>query len=51
MSQMRPQTVVITGSTSGIGRSIAFQLAHAHFNVVLNYSVVTLFRSDINRSG
>lgn len=38
MSQMRPQTVVITGSTSGIGRSIALQLARAHFNVVLNYS-------------
>lgn len=32
------QTVIVTGSTSGIGRGIALRLAREHFNIVLNYS-------------
>lgn len=33
-----PRTVIITGSTRGIGRAIALRLARSGFNVVLNYS-------------
>ncbi len=32
------RTVIITGSTRGIGRAIALRLARSGFNVVLNYS-------------
>ena len=37
MGQHLSRTVVITGSTSGIGRGIALRLAREHFNIVLNY--------------
>jgi 3-oxoacyl-[acyl-carrier protein] reductase len=35
---MKSKTVVITGSTKGIGRSIALRLARDHHNIVLNYA-------------
>ncbi len=38
MTQDSSKTVVITGSTSGIGRAIALRLAHEKCNIVLNYS-------------
>lgn len=38
MSQHGSKTVIITGSTSGIGRGIALRLAREHFNIVLNYA-------------
>jgi NAD(P)-dependent dehydrogenase (short-subunit alcohol dehydrogenase family) len=38
MSQHPSKTVVITGSTSGIGRGIALRLAREHYNIVLNYA-------------
>lgn len=38
MNNHSPKTVIITGSTSGIGRSIALHLARERFCVVLNYS-------------
>jgi NAD(P)-dependent dehydrogenase (short-subunit alcohol dehydrogenase family) len=37
MSQQASKTIVITGSTSGIGRGIALRLAREGFNIVLNY--------------
>lgn len=33
-----PRTVLITGSTSGIGKAIALTLAQEGFNIVLNYA-------------
>ncbi len=38
MNQKKPQTVVITGSTRGIGKAIALRLAQEQYNVVLNYA-------------
>ena len=38
MNQHPRKTVMITGSTSGIGRGIALRLVQEHFNVILNYS-------------
>jgi len=38
MAQGR-RTVVVTGSSSGIGRAIAVRLLESGYNVVLNYSV------------
>jgi 3-oxoacyl-[acyl-carrier protein] reductase len=35
---MKSKTVVITGSTKGIGRGIALRLARDHHNIVLNYA-------------
>src|SRR5579885_1657846 len=35
---MKSKTVVVTGSTKGIGKGIAFRLARDHHNVVLNYA-------------
>lgn len=35
---MKRKTVIITGSTRGIGRGIALRLAHDQHNVVLNYA-------------
>lgn len=35
---MQRKTVVITGSTKGIGRGIALRLAQDHHNIVLNYA-------------
>ncbi|HEU5382332.1 MAG TPA: SDR family NAD(P)-dependent oxidoreductase, partial [Ktedonobacteraceae bacterium] len=35
---MKSRTVVITGSTKGIGRGIALRLARDHHNIVLNYA-------------
>lgn len=38
MNRTEPRTVVITGSTRGIGRAIALRLARERYNVVLNYA-------------
>src|SRR5713101_5317874 len=38
MEQVRRKTVVITGSTRGIGKAIALRLVRQHYNVVLNYA-------------
>jgi 3-oxoacyl-[acyl-carrier protein] reductase len=38
MEQVRRKTVVITGSTRGIGKAIALRLARQRYNVVLNYA-------------
>src|SRR5579883_2846000 len=35
---MKSKTVVVTGSTKGIGRGIALRLAREHHNIVLNYA-------------
>src|SRR5579875_2176578 len=35
---MKSKTVVVTGSTKGIGRGIALRLARDHHNIVLNYA-------------
>jgi Dehydrogenases with different specificities (related to short-chain alcohol dehydrogenases) len=35
---MTTKTAIITGSTRGIGKAIAFHLASLHYNVVLNYA-------------
>lgn len=35
---MIPKTVIITGSTKGIGQGIALRLAREQHNVVLNYA-------------
>ncbi len=35
---MECKTVVITGSTKGIGKAIALKLASQHYNIVLNYA-------------
>lgn len=38
MSPTRQRTAIITGSTSGIGKAIAFTLAQQGYNIVLNYA-------------
>jgi 3-oxoacyl-[acyl-carrier protein] reductase len=38
MNHSERKTVVITGSTKGIGKAIALRLAKQHYNVVLNYT-------------
>jgi NAD(P)-dependent dehydrogenase (short-subunit alcohol dehydrogenase family) len=38
MEYTKRKTVVITGSTKGIGRAIALRLAREQYNVVLNYA-------------
>ena len=38
MEQAKRRTVVITGSTRGIGKCIALTLAKQHYNLVLNYA-------------
>ncbi len=38
MEHAQRKTVVVTGSTKGIGKAIAFRLAQEHYNVVLNYA-------------
>src|SRR6266436_3349807 len=38
MEQVRRKTVVITGSTRGIGKALALRLARQRYNVVLNYA-------------
>jgi|SRR5450755_10772 3-oxoacyl-[acyl-carrier protein] reductase len=38
MEPTRRKTAVITGSTRGIGKAIAFKLAQNEYNVVLNYA-------------
>ena len=38
MQQEKRKTVVVTGSTRGIGKAIALSLAKQHYNVVLNYA-------------
>jgi 3-oxoacyl-[acyl-carrier protein] reductase len=38
MNQSKRKTVVITGSTKGIGKGIALGLARQHYNIVLNYA-------------
>lgn len=38
LKQAKPKTVVITGSTKGIGKGIALRLARERYNVVLNYA-------------
>jgi 3-oxoacyl-[acyl-carrier protein] reductase len=35
---MKRKTVVITGSTKGIGKAIALKLANLNYNIVLNYA-------------
>jgi NAD(P)-dependent dehydrogenase (short-subunit alcohol dehydrogenase family) len=38
MEHAQRKTVVVTGSTKGIGKAIVFRLAQEHYNVVLNYA-------------
>ena len=38
MNRGKRKTVVITGSTKGIGKAIGLSLARQHYNVVLNYA-------------
>jgi 3-oxoacyl-[acyl-carrier protein] reductase len=38
MEHIRPKTVVVTGSTKGIGKAIALRFVKENYNVVLNYA-------------
>jgi NAD(P)-dependent dehydrogenase (short-subunit alcohol dehydrogenase family) len=38
MNSPKRKTAVITGSTKGIGRAIAYRLLREHYNIVLNYA-------------